>query len=220
MTHQEFKVQLDNGVVRSPVRVGVFYCRQGGCSLWFSCLDIHALVCPRFAGKRSEWLQKRMVSWANMLERYDLPPSTIKKYQAQKEKYQDDKRVLPWHGFSSVGMVAALATMGCCKPNLGGVHEVEARKLCLNALSCLILASGLTSWKLRMDPHVRLLASGDGGLVMVSEGLEVEIALLDGGVVDLTAWIAACQAESASKSAKNIIRNIKLDSDLKVSSKL
>ena len=85
ITNQEFKLAMDNGIVKHPVRVGRFYCQAGGCNLWFSCLDLHHVMYPQYNGKRSEWLQKRMISWANLVSRYDLPEQTIRKSQLQKE---------------------------------------------------------------------------------------------------------------------------------------
>ena len=144
-----------------------------------------------------------------------MPQSTIRNSQPLKSDMVESDRVLPFHGISSVGFVCCLATMASSKRHLGGITEVDSRKLCLNTLGSLIEATGMSSWKLRMDPHVRLYAA-DGVCIMVSQGLEIEIGILEGSVLDSSAWVAACQAEGACKSAKLILGQMKLEANMKV----
>ena len=59
ITHKEMQVGLHNGVTSKSVRIARYFSKTGGCNLFLSLLDVHALVAPQFNGKRSEWLQNK-----------------------------------------------------------------------------------------------------------------------------------------------------------------
>ena len=68
----------------------------------------------------------------------------------------------------------------------------------------MLASSGLQAFKLRLDPHVRLLVGNTCEAQQVSKGTEVELPLDAGKWVDVSALHAVCTAKEACKSARTI----------------
>ena len=205
-TLEAFNTTLDNGVCLAPCKASKFDVMFGGCGLWFCAIDMWAAVAPKWQGKRSEWVNKKIPQWQKLFEKYDFHNKTVRKSAPQKDDVDagaSSDRVLPYHGLSSIGTATALATMACSKPHLGGLANMQQRELCKGVLGHFIATSGLPSFTMRLDPHTRSYCSSHRP-VFVSSGVEVTIPM-DGTMnVDFGAWHAACLADGAPKSAVTI----------------
>ena len=68
----------------------------------------------------------------------------------------------------------------------------------------MLASSGLQAFKLRLDPHVRLLVGNNCEAQQVSKGIEVELPLDAGKWVDVSALQAVCTAKEAYTPARTI----------------
>ena len=140
----------------------------------------------------------------NLFKSYDMHEETLNLSAPQSAAVEQGVRVLSFIGLSSTGLATVLATPACDTPHLGGSHDASTRRLCRGLLSTMLASSGLQAFKLRLDPHVRLLVGNNCEAQQVSKGIEVELPLDAAKWVAVSALQAVCIAKEACKSAKTI----------------
>ena len=106
-----------------------------------------------------------------LFQQHHIHDATLKLSAPRSAAADTGDRVLPFIGLSSVGMVAAVAHMGCSKEHMGGTRDKATKQLCIGTLTALSASSGLHAFKIRLDPHVRLLVGSHHSAGAVATGI-------------------------------------------------